>query len=177
MSLQNSKLVYLVVGIIAVVIFFMLFTKVWATQPPKVFWCHTEPNGNQQTLELPLAALENAGHVDANGNPLHAGDHAGACIEPTPTIQPTATPTQEPECEYECEEITPTPTQEPEVTPTVTPTPEVTESPTASPTPTVEPYHPPSPHGDGLSDGRSDGRSSSPQPTLVPCGVDNCGNK
>ena len=51
----------------------------------KITWCHTEPNGNQQTLELPLQALQNAGHVNASGNPLHAGDHAGACIEPNPS--------------------------------------------------------------------------------------------
>ncbi len=62
----------------------------------KIIWCHTEPNGNQQTLELPSAALQNAGHMDANGNPLQAGDHAGACgqeVSPTPTPTGTVTPT------------------------------------------------------------------------------------
>lgn len=84
----------------------------------KIVWCHVEPNGNSQTLELPMQALENAGHVNANGNPLHAGDHAGACT----TITPTATPT---------------PTYTPTVTPTCTPT--VTITPTTTPTPTVTP--------------------------------------
>ncbi len=67
----------------------------------KIVWCHTEPNGNQQTLELPQQALENAGHVNASGNPLHAGDHAGPCIlvdgTPTPTVTVTVTPSPTPE--------------------------------------------------------------------------------
>ena len=46
----------------------------------KIDWCHCEPNGNCQSLNLPPSALQNAGHMDANGNPLHAGDHAGQCI-------------------------------------------------------------------------------------------------
>ncbi len=62
----------------------------------KVLWCHCEPNGNCQTLNLPQQALEQAGHVNASGNPLHAGDHPGACSEITPTptgeITPTSTP-------------------------------------------------------------------------------------
>jgi len=108
------------------VIIFLTVIKLGYAKVDKVVWCHTEPNGNSQTLELPLAALQNAGHVDANGNPLHAGDYAGECeeeeVEPTPTptpcirITPTVTPTPEPE-----EEITPTVTVAPTVTPTEAP--------------------------------------------------------
>ncbi len=58
--------------------------------------------------------------MDASGNPLHAGDHAGACQEVTPTPTPTVTPT-----------VTP----EPSVTPSVTPT----QEPTPSATPTEAP--------------------------------------
>lgn len=94
-------------------------SRVFAKQEDKVYWCHTEPNGNQQTLHLPLQALQNAGYVSANGNPLHAGDHAGHCVEvevtPTQTPTPTATPTPTIiECDGECE---PTPTPTVEVTP------------------------------------------------------------
>lgn len=49
-----------------------------ATQD-KILWCHFEPNENSQTLKLPMTAITNAGHADASGNPLHAGDHEGAC--------------------------------------------------------------------------------------------------
>lgn len=94
-------------------------SRVFAKQEDKIYWCHAEPNGNQQTLHLPLQALQNAGHVSANGNPLHAGDHAGKCVEVTPTPQITITPTVTPSptiipcdgcCEEEC--VTPTPTVE-----------------------------------------------------------------
>jgi hypothetical protein len=51
-------------------------------QVEKIDWCHCEPNGNCQSLSLPMQALENAGHVDANGSPLHAGDYAGVCKTP-----------------------------------------------------------------------------------------------
>lgn len=67
---------------------------VYADPVNKITWCHTEPNGNQETLELPQQALEQAGHVNAAGNPLHAGDHPGSCIEPTSSISPS--PTQPP---------------------------------------------------------------------------------
>lgn len=103
------------------------------TEEAKVYWCHYEPNGNHQTLHLPMSALTNAGHVNANGNPLHAGDHAGECVDPTATAtsqstySPTATPTQAPvptdepcdDEEYECYEPTSTPvaTAEPTSTP------------------------------------------------------------
>ena len=65
---------------------------VYATAVPKITWCHCEPSGSCQTLELPSAALQSAGHMSASGNPLHAGDHAGQCVEPTPTLTPTPTP-------------------------------------------------------------------------------------
>lgn len=88
---------------------------VFADAVDKITWCHCEPNGNCQTLELPQQALEQAGHVDAGGNPLHAGDHAGACVAPSvtpsPTVQPSPTPT----------DIVPSPTEEPSITPTETP--------------------------------------------------------
>lgn len=112
----------IVFGIIIVVLALFLVRSVFATQPEKIYWCHTEPNGNQQTLHLPLQAIKNAGHADAQGNPLHAGDHLGACVEveitPTPTEEPTPTPTEEPT-------VTPTPTDTPRVTPTPTEEPKV----------------------------------------------------
>ncbi len=80
----------------------------------KIDWCHCEPNGNCQTLNLPPTALQNAGHMDANGNPLHAGDYPGQCLAPTAT--PTLTPT-------------PTPSPSPSPTPTPTPTPTSTPAP------------------------------------------------
>lgn len=65
-----------------------------ATEERKIPWCHFEPNGNYQTLHLPAAALQSAGHMDANGNPLHAGDHPGECVDPTSTSTATLSPTQ-----------------------------------------------------------------------------------
>lgn len=77
--------------------FFLCFRSAIAVAPVKIIWCHTEPNGNSQTLELPQQALEQAGHADAGGNPLHSGDHAGACESatntPTPTEGDASTPT------------------------------------------------------------------------------------
>ena len=142
-----KKLILVLSGFITVLVFVQI---AHATAVPKVTWCHTEPSGNQQTLELPQQALEQAGHVDANGNPLHAGDHAGACIEPSPTTEPTVSPTIE-------------------VTPTVVVSP--TAGASASPSPTDSPT---GGAGDGLSDHKSDGLSScpectkAPEPTLIP---------
>ncbi len=102
---------YFILGILAVLVLFtgLVFTHTVKATVDKIYWCHVEPNGNQETLHLPLQAL--SGHVDAQGNILHAGDHAGACVEPTPT--PTVV-----DCEYkDC--VTPTPTEE--VTPTTPP--------------------------------------------------------
>lgn len=84
---------------------------VQAVQREKIDWCHCEPNGNCQTLSLPQQALENAGHVNASGNPLHAGDYAGMCVEvePTEAITPEVTPN---------DEITPQVTKVDEVIPT-----------------------------------------------------------
>jgi hypothetical protein len=140
---DNQLLKYiLIIGACALIAFF--FVKVvFGTQVDKVYWCHCEPNGNCQTLHLPMAALINAGHVNANGNPLHAGDHEGACVEPTSTptpsptteVQPSPTipvPTINP-CDGDCQEVTPTPTIE------VTPTP---EEPRVTPTPKDEPLTP-----------------------------------
>lgn len=110
---------------------------VGATRPAKIAWCHCEPNGNCQSLELPWQALENAGHVNSSGNPLHADDHAGECSGPTvsitptidatgtptagvsATIAPTATPTNT--SEIPISSVTPTVTQVPSVTPTKQP--------------------------------------------------------
>ncbi len=47
----------------------------------KEYWCHCAASGVCNTLHLPMSALISAGHVDANGNPLHAGDYAGQCIQ------------------------------------------------------------------------------------------------
>jgi len=114
----------------------------------KILWCHVEPNGNSQTLELPEAALREAGHMDAEGNPLHAGDHAGACETggsgasgasgASGTSGATGSTGQEPT-------ITPTPT-------------------------TVSQNNPGGSGGDGKSDGKSDGRSSCPECTQAPTG-------
>ena len=97
---------------LALLAFIAVVTQVYGSAVEKVTWCHTEPNGNQQTLELPQAALEQAGHMDAGGNPLHAGDHAGACTEPTPTPPCSPTPTLTPSLSPS-ETATPTPTSEP----------------------------------------------------------------
>ncbi len=139
-SFIRIALVAFILG--TVYLFYVAFAN--AVKVDKVTWCHTEPNGNQQTLELPQVALEQAGHVNASGNPLHAGDHAGACVEPT-TV----------------------PTEEPTPTEVVTPTPSVDVTPTATPsaTPTDVPG---TGDGDGLSDGRSDGKSSCPSCTEAP---------
>lgn len=113
---------------------FIVTASVMAKQDNKVYWCHCEPNGNCQTLHLPLQALEQAGHMDAQGNALHAGDHEGACIEPTveptvePTLEPTIAPTEEPTPTVE-PTTTPEPTVEPTVTPEPTREPEVTPEP------------------------------------------------
>jgi hypothetical protein len=136
----------------------VIVSAVFASQDGKVYWCHCEPNGNCQTLHLPLQALQNAGHVSAQGNPLHAGDHAGSCTNPTNTPTPTPTVTTGPtatptvaitptveitptptiiECDGEC--ITPTPTDEPRVTPTPTKEPEIGLTGASAPTVGVDP--------------------------------------
>lgn len=123
---------------------------VLATQEDKVDWCHCEPNGNCQSLSLPLQALQNAGHVNASGNPLHAGDYPGLCHEDTPT--PTQTPVPTATCSPTATPTltvtqTPSPTATPTQTPTATATP--TENPkqtnTPTPTPTVTPTGEPTP--------------------------------
>lgn len=119
----------------------------------KIVWCHTEPNGNSQTLELPIQALQNAGHVNAQGNPLHAGDHPGACEEVSPTVSPTTDPTVSPTVSPTIEVSPTVPTEE--VTPTLTP------DPTATPTGTLQTNT----QSDGKTDGKSDGHVSTPQPT------------
>lgn len=145
---MKRKLVFLSLGILLGLlpyIFHYTFV-VRATPEPKVYWCHCEPNGNCQTLHISTNALIQAGHEDANGNPLHAGDHAGACTEasPTPTVTPTNTNTP-----------TPTPTKKPKkcdedhedcLTPTPSPSPTPTQPPECdgdceipSPTPTQPP--------------------------------------
>ena len=143
---------YVLLGMLAVILIVVfLLAKVHigtanATQEDKIYWCHVEPNGNQETLHLPIQAL--AGHVDAQGNILHAGDHPGECVEPTQGVTPTVSPTP-----VDCDDC---------VTPTVTPTVE----PTATPSPTVEQSNPGG--SDGLSDHRSDGLSSCPSCTQAP---------
>jgi hypothetical protein len=112
---KNSLIIILaILAAVLVTLYFFVYTPyAGAVAVEKITWCHTEPNGNQQTLELPQQALEQAGHVDANGNPLHAGDHAGTCIEVTPTDELSPTPTVE---------ITLSPTATPSATPTNPPT-------------------------------------------------------
>lgn len=137
--------------VLGIVMWLVVINVATATQVDKITWCHVEPNGNQQTLHLPLAALQNAGHVNANGNPLHAGDHPGECVDPTATPTPTTRV-----------EISPSPTEVP-VTPSVTVTPEITITPTDTPvvTPTEELKQ--NSQSDGRTDGRSDGKSSCPE--------------
>lgn len=142
-------LAFLLAGMVASVI----ETPVHAVAKEKIDWCHCEPNGNCQTLHLPPEALGNAGHMDANGNPLHAGDYAGECVDPTaeptieqPTLVPTIENTVEPTAEYTAEYTPEEPTLEPTIENTLEPTPEDTpEEPTLEPTlenteePTLEP--------------------------------------
>lgn len=115
-----------------IILILLFVTRVYAGQDEKVYWCHCASSGVCNTLHLPLQALEQAGHVSAQGNPLHAGDHAGACIDPTATPTPTA-------CVSPSPTVTPTitPTPDPTITPTVTPT--VTPEPTSTPSATVSP--------------------------------------
>ena len=93
-----KKFVFRVISVVSVLAF-AAFVVGGATAAPsqgaeKVYWCHYEPNGNHQTLYLPPTALQQAGHMSASGNPLHAGDYAGACVddpEPVPgCTDPTA---------------------------------------------------------------------------------------
>lgn len=107
---------------------FLLVGIAFAERVDKVIWCHVEPNGNQQTLELPQQALEQAGHVDAQGNPLHAGDHPGPCVTPSPSPSPSVSPSPTPS-------PTDTPTASPSATPspTISPTPQATTQPTSAP--------------------------------------------
>ncbi|HQN05825.1 MAG TPA: hypothetical protein PK174_10450 [Anaerolineaceae bacterium] len=104
-----------------------------AAQQEIVTWCHYEPNGNSQTLHLPLAALENAGHVSASGSPLHAGDHAGPCEDPTEEPTPVPTNTPVPPTATPTNTLTNTPVA-PTSTPTNTPTSTPTDTPTVTPT-------------------------------------------
>lgn len=154
----------LLLGAISAVTVSLIFVTVAGAGVDKILWCHTVPNGNSQTLNLPLQALEQAGHVNAEGNPLHAGDHPGECEEPTPTIEvPTVSPTVSP-------------------SPTISPTIEVspTSSPTETPqiddvTPTEELKQ--NTQSDGRTDGRSDGRSDGKTDGKSPQFCTNCGWK
>lgn len=120
------KKLLILIGFMLVALF--LATRVGAAKLEKNEWCHCAASGVCNTLDLPQQALEQAGHVNAQGNPLHAGDHPGACIEPsstvTPTIDPTGTPT-----------ILPTPTIWLTVTPTFTVTPRLSVTPSPQPSP------------------------------------------
>ena len=117
---------YLPLAITFALMGFFLYFAVVAFATDKFDWCHCEPNGGCQTLNLPLQALN--GHKDAYGNPLHAGDHEGICEQPSPT----------PTCSV-------TPSVEPSVSPSITisPTPELTATPSATPTSPPEPKGPP----------------------------------
>ncbi len=166
MNKTNLKISALIGAILAVATMVSTNTPAQvAAAVDKILWCHCEPNGNCQTLELPSAALQNAGHMDASGNPLHAGDSAGSCPDISPTVTPTVTPSV-------------TPSATPSVTPSPTPVDECDSEKECEPTPTVTPTVTPVPTtppntggpGDGKSDGRSDGRSSCPECTQAPIG-------
>lgn len=124
----------------------------------KITWCHCEPNGNCQTLELPQQALENAGHVNAQGNPLHAGDHAGACVQPSTTPTPT-------------DSVTPTASPSATLAPTSTPSATSTTTPQNGPTAT-----PGAPQGPTATPGPQR-VASTPTSTLIPCSPNTCGWK
>ncbi len=125
--------------IIVALIFALSVFTVHATAVEKITWCHTEPNGNYQTLELPQQALEQAGHMDAQGNVLHAGDHLGACEEgPSGSTGETG------------------------------PSGVTGSTGETGVTGSTGPSTPPSNQGDGRSDGKSDGRSSCPECTMAP---------
>jgi outer membrane biosynthesis protein TonB len=168
-DLKDESWFWVVVGAGAVlllaILYFVFFGVANASRVEKVLWCHTEPNGNSQTLELPLAALQNAGHVDASGNPLHAGDYAGACIEPsvTPSITISPTPSIEPSV---MPSVTVEPTKEPKTEPSITPT--IIPSPTSVPQNNTE-------------EKKEESKTSTVNTTsekLIPCSVPNtCGMK
>ena len=112
--------------VLAAIVLFVIINTAQAVE--KNEWCHCAESGVCNTLDLPQQALEQAGHVNASGNPLHAGDHAGACVEPT-----------------DSPEETPLPTDNPEQTIVPTASPEPSQRPSSSPAPTViscpEDYH------------------------------------
>ena len=111
--------VYLMSAVMMIAGLFLTVTTKPVSAEDKIYWCHYEPNGNWQTLHVPLSAL--SGHVDANGNILHAGDHPGECATATPTMTRTPTFTR---------------------TPTLTRTPTFTRTPTLTKTPTNTPVGP-----------------------------------
>jgi hypothetical protein len=138
---------FIVALLVAPLVF--LGVKVSAHNDNSIVWCHVEPNGNQQTLVLPEQAL--SGHVDAEGNILHAGDHEGACevASPTPSVTPTLPPILN--CDWdECP--TASPSASPTASPSATP---VVQSPTPSDVPTSTPTNTPvvQSGGSGVSDG------------------------
>ena len=128
---KEEKISFILGGIITTIFMIVvLITALHSLGTDKITWCHCEPNGNCQTLMLPEQALN--GHKDAEGNPLHAGDHAGVCEEVIPTPSITVVPT----------EIENTPTAGASATPILpSETPVVTQPVTSG----------------GGSDGRSDG--------------------
>ena len=118
-----TRLAYIlgVAFLLAGMLLSMVKLPVKADPVEKIDWCHCQPNGNCETLHLPPAALIGGGHMDASGNPLHAGDHEGECEVPTETQVVTTPPTET-------------------GTPVVTDTPDVTDIPDVTETPiTVQP--------------------------------------
>ncbi len=115
--IQPQVVVFLGCVALAILLLLSLTANVLAKQEDKIYWCHTEPNGNHQTLHLPQQALENAGHVNAQGNPLHAGDHAGECLE----VSPSPSPSLPPASPEPTPEVSPEPSVEPRSVPTTEP--------------------------------------------------------
>ena len=86
----------MVVSGLLVMIGFYAVSVAVADEPTRIFICHVTPSGNIELLEVPPQAA--AGHFDAAGNPLHAGDHYainGQCNGPVST--PTPTPGDDPD--------------------------------------------------------------------------------
>lgn len=134
------------------VVYYFYVAKVGAVAPtPYKIICH---HNAAQDVTLQFAnANAYSGHLGTPHND-QTFDTDGECVNVSPTVEPTIEPTVEPSI-----------------------TPEVSATPSASIAPSVTVNAGSDGRSDGRSDGKSDGRSSAPQPTIIPCGANNCGWK